>query len=343
MSKITVKAPIPTKDPDAMIKLSEDLVAKHESFGGSGSPLDGENIADFKTDTASAKALLVSSREKHGTAEGDMLQAHTMIGIAPGQNIRTHNTLYFAVDVIRGILLSKLKDDEEQLTQYGFNVVFGRNKGKATVKVEIKPTRVDDFLVLCKAITKKFESFGGSTSPLDVVDMAGFKTLTNNAIAKHESARSLHHVAQGETMRAYMAIGIHKEQTSRTKGTLFYRLDVYRGLLLKKYKGDEEQLEQWGFTVVITEVIPHFAGKRVTVVIPKNGHFTVHDVINHSPINNIGVTDLEWCAGEAVCPPESTNVLNPTEEAEIVAPLGSVTIKNRSLKKAGRVRMTITN
>jgi len=343
MSRTNIKAVIPVNTPDSMITLSEAVTTKYESYGGSTSPLDGEDMAGFKTRTEEAKALLVSADEKHASGESATMEAYTIMGFAEGQDIRTHNTLYYTMDVIRGILLAKLKDDEKQLEKYGFNVVLTKVNKKVSVRVELPINRFDKFLKLCGKITKKYESFGGSTSPLDVVDMATFKTQTLAALAKLEQARDFHEVAEGETQRAYTKIGIYKGQTSRTKDTLYYQLDVFRGILLKKFKTDEEQLEQWGFTIVITETLLHRNSKRITVIIPKNQFVTVSNIVNHSEGKNIGVTDLEWCASHTVCTPENASVLNPDEVAEINTPDGVVTIKNRSTVFSGRIRMSITN
>ena len=167
--------------------------------------------------------------------------------------------------------------------------------------------------------------------------------FTNNAVAKLDSGRKFHDDAEGETMRAWEKIGIYRDETIRTKGTLYFSLDIFRGILLKKFKLDEEQLQQWGFVVVITETMPHRNSKRVTVIIPKNQFTTIADVINHSDGKNIGVTDLEWCASHTVCAPEQANVLNPNEVAEINTPDGVITVKNRSNVFSGRIRLSITN
>jgi len=344
MSRTNIKVEINTNDPDSMITLSEHVTLKHESYASeSDSKLYGEDMAGFKTRTTAAKAQLTLAREKHAEGEGDTMEAYTIMGFAEGQTIRTADTLYFIVDVIRGILLAKHKDYEEKLERYGFNVVISKVNSKTVVRVEIPVLRIDKFIKLCKAITKKYESFGGSTSPLDVVDMAGFKTKTNNAVSKLENARKLHDEAQGETQGAWSKIGIYKSQTSRTKNTLYYQLDIFRALLLKKFKTDEEQLEQWGFTVVITETMPHRNSKRVTVIIPKNQTAIVNNVINHSEGKNIGVTILEICGGTPPCTPENTLVMDPDEVAEINTPNGVVNIKNRSSVFSGRIRLSVEN
>ena len=122
-----------------------------------------------------------------------------------------------------------------------------------------------------------------------------------------------------------------------------FMMNGMKKTLLGIYKGEEESLEEWGFTVVITETMPHRNSKRVTVIIPKNQFTTIADVINHSEGKNIGVTDLEWCASHTVCAPEQANVLNPNEVAEINTPDGVITVKNRSNTFSGRIRLSVTN
>jgi hypothetical protein len=57
-----------------------------------------------------------------------MNEAKTLYGTAEGQTINTLGTLYNMVGTIRDILLITYKDNEEELSKWGFNVVIGQAK-----------------------------------------------------------------------------------------------------------------------------------------------------------------------------------------------------------------------
>lgn len=342
MARKNIKAEIPIKSPDGMIKLAEDLKAKHDTFGGTtDSSLHHYDMGAFGTKTTNAKNKLTDARTNDNQAQGLTQNSYTLMGFAEGQTIETEGTLYFTLDAIRLTLIAHHDGEEEKLQQYGFNIVIGETRGRRTVRASIPTKKPDDFLTLCKEITKKHEALAAA-SPLHHMDMASFKTKTTDAFNFLAQARSKHGTAEGETQTAYRIIGMGKGQNLRSEGTLYNLIARMKNNLLASYKGNEELLEEWGFNVVITETTASRSSKRITIIIPKLGFITRTDIINHSTGKNIGVTDLEWCASPTLCTPENANVLNPDEEAEINTLDGPVTIKNRSNKFSGRIRMSVT-
>ena len=345
MAKKNIRVELQTGSPDSMIGLSEAITEQHESYStpgttpvpGEESPLDRLDMNGFKTTTLCAKDTLKESRKLHSHGEGLTLKAYTIMGFAEGQTIQTPGTLYYDADVIRGILLGEHKEDEEAMEDYGFNVLMGQTNGRTDISTEIPVKRPIEFLDLCESIVEQHELLGAE-SPLRELDMAGFKEKTIQARSSLKNARKHHKKAQKLTLRALSLIGIAKGQTSRTKGTLYYTIDIIRGILLKKFKGSEEDLEEWGFTVVITESQPGKKTKRIEVIIPKGASVTIINVADRKNAKNIGKTILAYRDSAS----DEPIAIQPGEEILIQSPSGSIIITNRSAEKTGRIKLDTT-
>lgn len=345
MARTNIRADIPTSSPEGMLDLSEDITTQHEAIiaGGEDSPVDHLDMATFKTDTATARTLQDESDTLHTEAEGHTLDAYTIIGMAEGQDITTEGTLYFDVDIIKGVLLDHHINHEEQVQQYGFNVVITETNGRRNVRVRIPIDSPDGMLKLCEAITKKHEALAGG-SPIVIVDMAAFKTKHEEARTEHDTAKEKHGIAEGKTQDMIRIIGTGKGQKISTEGTLYYIIGRVRNRLLDLHKNHEEQLEQWGFNIVITETTPNRPDKRVTIIIAKGGFMPVQQVKNGSSAKNIGVTSLQWCASEDRCTVENASPLAPDEEATMVTgagEYGTISVVNLAENRTGRIRMTV--
>ena len=328
-----------------MLDLSDSITEKHESYTGPAdpSPVAHLPMAIFKTDTAAARGLHNDANTLHSEAEGHTQDALTKIGIAEGQTITTEGTLYFDLDIIKGILLDVHINHEEQVEQWGWDIVMGETRGRRTVRAEIPKGSPDKMLDLCEAVTKKHEALGPE-SPLTFPDMTVFKANHIAARNLHKQATDKHKEAQGKTQDMKVIIGISKGQKVNTEGTLYYIIGRVRSRLLDVHKNHEEQLEQWGFNIVITETMPNKPYKRVTIVIAKGGFIPVLNVKNGSKAKNIGVTNLQWCASEERCTVENANALAPDEEATMVTgtdTYGSITVVNLADNRTGRIRMTV--
>lgn len=335
--KKNIRVALATGSPDSIILLSESITEQHETYAGEESPLHHLGMEGFKKTATLAKETLKESRKLHSHAEGLTLKAYTTMGFAEGQTIHTLGTLYSDADIIRGVLLSEHKDDEEAMEDYGFNVLMGETKGRTDISIEIPANRYNDFLDLCEAITEQHEALG-EKSPLHHLDMDGFKKKTMEARATLKEARKSHKKAQGRTLRALSLIGIAKGQTSRTKSTLYYTIDIIRGILLKKFKGSEEDLEEWGFVVVITETVSGKKTKRIEVIIPKGASTTIIHVADQKKAKNTGKTILAW---RDIANDEPI-ALQPGEEMLINTPSKSIVVQNRSTEKAGRIKLDVT-
>lgn len=352
MAKKNIRVKLPTGSPDSMIGLSEAITEQHESYSSpepspapsataepaEESPLHHLDMDGFKKTTTRAKEMLKESRKLHSHAEGLTMQAYTIMGFAHGQTIQTPGTLYFDMDVIRGVLLSHHKEDEEAIEDYGFNVLVGETNGRTDIGIEIPANRFNDFLTLCDSVVEQHESLG-EASPLHHLDMKAFKEKTTKAKSILKEARKHHKKAQKFHMRSLVLIGTDKGQTSRTKGTLYYTLDVIRTILLKKFKGTEEDLEEWGFVVVISETTAGKKTKTVSLIIPAGQQTVQTKVISGSQAENIGFTVLEWWEGSM--PSTTTTQFAPDQFSTINAPSGIITIRNLSLEDTGRCKVKV--
>lgn len=345
MAKTNIRADIPVSSPEGMLDLSDSITEKHETYPGGDdpSPVAHLNMAKFKTDTAAARTLHNDAGTLHSEAEGHTQDAYTAIGMAEGQDITTEGTLYFDLDVIRKELLTKFINREEQMEQFGWNMVIGEARGRRTVRATIPIDSPDGMLDLCEAVTEKHEALAGA-SPITITDMAAFKANHIAARTEHDLNIKKHGIAEGKTQDMIRIIGTGKGQKISTEGTLYFIIGSVRDFLLALHKNHEEQLEQWGFNIVITETLPNRPDKRVTIIITKGGFIPVLNVKNGSKAKNIGVTNLQWCASEDRCTVENANALNPDEEATMVTgagPYGTITVVNLSDNRTGRIRMTV--
>jgi len=344
MARTNIRADVPTSSPTGMLDLSDNITVKHESYDLTiPSPMYHLDMATFKINTAAARALHNNAGTLHTEAEGHTQDAYTIIGIAEGQTITTEGTLYFDLDIIKGVLIDHHINEEEKVQQYGWNVVIRESKGKRTVRAKIPKNSADKMLDLCEAITEKHEALGAG-SPIVIVDMAAFKNRHLQARADHNLGVDKHKEAEGKTQNMIRIIGTGKGQKINTEGTLYYIIGRVRSRLLDLHKNHEEQLEQWGFNIVITETLLNKPYKRVTIVITKGGFMPVQEVKNGSKAKNIGVTNLQWCASEDRCTVENAHALAPDKEAAMVTgagPYGTIAVVNLSENRTGRVRMTV--
>jgi hypothetical protein len=123
-----VRIDIPISTPDLLLKLCDDIIAKHEELTAlpGGSPLDGElDMAAYKTDVLAAEALMTQSKTNDETKQSKNNQALVILGYAEGQNSLTPDTLYNFNTGIRDRLLKVYEGAEEQLSEWGFEVVLG--------------------------------------------------------------------------------------------------------------------------------------------------------------------------------------------------------------------------
>jgi hypothetical protein len=123
-----VRVDIPDSTPDLMLKLCNDIIDKHEELTAlpGGSPLDGElDMAAYKIDVLAAEDLMAQSKSNDEMKQNKNNQALVVLGYAEGQTSLTPDTLYNFNTGIRDRLLKVYEGAEEQLSEWGFEVVLG--------------------------------------------------------------------------------------------------------------------------------------------------------------------------------------------------------------------------
>jgi hypothetical protein len=105
------------------------------------------------------------------------------------------------------------------------------------------PSNPDDLIKLAQAIGKKHTT-DGATSPLTALNMADMNTKTTTADTQNQSSAKLYRDAETATQNRDNALG-----DKSTQGTVNCYVASVRDVLLGLYKGNEQKLGDWGFTV----------------------------------------------------------------------------------------------
>ena len=126
---------------------------------------------------------------------------------------------------------------------------------RKNVRVDVPIGSPEGMFTLAERIIEKHKELGGE-SPLKRFDMKAFETLLAEAKADYLAGKKLHEQAEAKIEKAYALIGIADGQTSRTPGTMYKIMTLFRDELLLTHEGNEEQLSEWGFNVVVSESTP---------------------------------------------------------------------------------------
>lgn len=137
--------------------------------------------------------------------------------------------------------------------------------GKRNIEIDIPRNKPDDLMHLGENILLKHNALEGD-SPLDAAKMTAMGGLITQARAKKKEAGGKH--ASGEKINEQMrnTLGIDKGQNKRTKGTPYRHILGMRDDLLYANKENEQALEEYGYTVVISIVN---GARRIKVNIPR--------------------------------------------------------------------------
>lgn len=250
MAKRAVKVKIPRTDPNEIITLCEEIYQKHTDDGAN-SPLTPIDMADFNQKTIDAKSKLIDAKKWHGQGETATMEAERVLGIGKGQNVDNPGTVYSITQSAKNLLLVVHKANPENLNDWGFNVVVTQTGGRRNVRVDIPRSSPEDLAALAKSIEDKHVA-DGANSPLNVLDMTTFSTKLSEAKTNIALSDKLHGDAEAKNQEARVIIGIEENQSTTTEGTLVFVLTQIRDFLLVKYKGIEENLNAWGFEVVVS-------------------------------------------------------------------------------------------
>lgn len=130
--KTNVRIDIPSGSPDDLIKLGTTINGKHVALGAE-SPLSaGDNMTKLKAKLDSAEAKRKQAKELHQEAEALNQKANLDLGIGKTQTSKTEDTLLFYISAVRDILQGLYRGREEEMSNWGFNVVSGGSSGKSS-------------------------------------------------------------------------------------------------------------------------------------------------------------------------------------------------------------------
>lgn len=123
---------------------------------------------------------------------------------------------------------------------------------RRTTRVEIPLNKPEEFSKLLNNIQKKHEDMD-TDSPFandPDLNMTEFVDKLSTADALRKKSELLKQQSENAMEQARIIYGTDKGQTVNTKGTLYYMLDLAKKALLRKHKGNEEALGEYGFKVV---------------------------------------------------------------------------------------------
>ena len=124
MARKTVRVDIPTGSPDELIKLGQDILAKHEKDGAS-SPLSDSKMTKLAAALAIAVPQNQAAKDADKVAQTARQTRDYAMGIADGQNAKIVDTGLNLITYARDQLLLSNEGTEEALEGFGFNVVVG--------------------------------------------------------------------------------------------------------------------------------------------------------------------------------------------------------------------------
>lgn len=127
---------------------------------------------------------------------------------------------------------------------------------RKNVKVKIPISKPDVFLAQGEVLDKKNIELGEG-SPLKPFNMVEYHDKLLEAIDYRAQAKALRAQSESLMQRANTIIGVADGQTSEIEGTLYYFMTMFRDQLLITYRGNEEELEVWGFDVVVSSNVSH--------------------------------------------------------------------------------------
>lgn len=119
--------------------------------------------------------------------------------------------------------------------------------GNRPVRVKI-PRKAEDLLDLAEGIIAEY-NVDPANSPLNLLDMPAFAIKVAAARVKQNQAKQLRLDSETATQDRDDLMGLKKEQSSATEGTVLNIVTRSRDILLGVYKGREQHLGDYTFAV----------------------------------------------------------------------------------------------
>lgn len=127
MARKTVRVDIPRSKPEAYLKLIGSIIKKHEADPAA-SKLDAAELAALKAFYTNGMDLRTRSEEARKLSQSLMEEANKVLGLSKGQSKDVEGTCLYLLTGIRDGLLKSFRNNEEKLSEYGFNVVVNTAK-----------------------------------------------------------------------------------------------------------------------------------------------------------------------------------------------------------------------
>jgi len=224
-------------------ELGTNIIAK-DTADGAESKLNGINKVDFADKLAFALAKQALVTQYNNQMELAYQERNLALGIQKGQKSYTPDTVLFIVKKVRDFLLGHFRGLEKKLGEYGFEV-NQNSKGGMRVVISRNPKKLTD---LTDAIIAKDDTDGESSIIADM-DIPMLISLNQEAKEKNALAAKLFRDRQQAVQQRNIALGIAIKQRTINKGTVLFYITSVRDILLGYYRGEEQTLGEWGFTV----------------------------------------------------------------------------------------------
>ncbi len=233
-----------TRNTDFLLTLAQDIIAKHTADDAA-SFLTVFDMADFSTKISEAVTQNEAIKALRLQSEAATENRNLLLGIKAGQSTTTPGSLLYYLTSIKNILRGLYRGQERTLGNWGFTVNASTNTKRVRTPISHNAEKV---LELAQAINKKHLADGAS-SPLNGLDMADFASKISIAIGLHDQVRIIRRNTETATQDLKQLVGIAKNQTSLTLQTILYTISGIRYFLAGHFRGNEQRLGGWGFTV----------------------------------------------------------------------------------------------
>lgn len=233
-----------TRNTDFLLTLAQDIVAKHTADDTT-SLLNAFDMADFTTKVSEAITQNEAIKALRLQSEAATENRNLLLGIKAGQSTTTPGSLLYYITSAKNILRGLYRGQERTLGNWGFKVNASTNTKRVRTPIS---RNVEKLLELAQAINKKHLADGVS-SPLNGLDMADFASKISIALGLHAQVREIRRNTETATQDLKQLVGIAKNQTSITLQTILYTISSIRYFLAGHFRGNEQRLGDWGFTV----------------------------------------------------------------------------------------------
>lgn len=291
MARKNVRVDIPVGNVDDTLRLGKKIIDKHQELDAdAGSPLTGsvdmDAFTDLHTEAVENRTPAVADYQQK-QAWND--QALNIIGIGAGQTLQNKGTVYWYINRVHKYLKMKFKNNEEQASLWGFDVVISEVNSRRHVRFNIPYSSPKGLLDLSSSIISKHTADGAGSILIPVIiDMGDFEAKHIQATELRDQAEDLDAESQAANQQARVLCGYGEGQNSNTPGTLYFLLTKIRETLLLIHDGNEEQLSTWGFNVVISETDTRDPEPEIpnTVMVIEG---TVEDATSNEPLADVNI------------------------------------------------------